>query len=135
MSATLDEIMLGLKAALGDIDGLTAYSVEPGSPKLPAAWPFVRTTDYRVTFDGSMIWNIAVSVAVSAAEVGRAQTNIYPYLDQAGPKSIRQAIESDPSLGLTGVSCAVKGVLSMGRAAIAGVEPIVAQLDLEVLVS
>lgn len=135
MSATLDEIMLALKSTLGAIDGLTAYSVEPGSPKFPAAWPFVRTTDYRVSFDGAMIWNLAISVGVAAAEVGRAQTNLYPYLDHFGAKSIRATIEADPSLGLTGVSCVVKGVLSMGRAAIAGVEPIVAQLDVEVMVS
>lgn len=130
--ATLDEIMLALKATLGQIDGLTAYAVEPGSPKFPAAWPFLRTTDYRHTFGDGMVWNIVVSVGVLAAKVEYAQNNLYPYLDIAGPKSIAGAIAADPSLGLPGVSCVVKGVLSMGRAAIAGVEPIVAQLDLEV---
>lgn len=130
--ATLDEIMLALKATLSEISGLSAYSVEPGSPKFPAAWPFLRTTDYNVGFAGAMKWNIVISVAVDNAEMGRAQTNIYPYLDVAGSKSIVAAIEADPSLGLTGVNCAVRGVLSMGRAAIAGKEPIVAQLDLEI---
>jgi hypothetical protein len=130
--ATLDEIMLALKSTLSEIEGLTAYSVEPGSPKFPAVWPFLRTTQFFMDFDGGMTWNIALTVAVAAAEVGRAQTNIYPYLDTSGPKSIRAVIESDPSLGLAGVNCSVKGVLSMGRAAIAGIEPIVAQLDLEV---
>ena len=133
--ATLDEIMLALKSTLGEIDGLTAYSVEPGSPKFPAVWPFLRTTDYRHHYGNGMVWNIVISVAVAAAEVGRAQTNLYPYLDVTGPKSIAAAIDADPSLGLAGVTAVVKGVLSMGRAAIAGIEPIVAQLDLEVMVS
>jgi hypothetical protein len=133
--ATLEEIMLALKSTLSEIPGLTAYAVEPASPSFPAVWPFLRTSAYDTTFSGSMTWNIALTVGVIAAKVEYAQNNIYPYLDSTGTKSIHAAIQSDPSLGLPGVSCSVKGVLSMGRAAIAGVEPIVAQLDLEVYVS
>lgn len=125
--------MLALKSRLSEIDGLTAYSVEPASPKFPAVWPFLRTASYDMDFDGHMTWNLALTVAVEAAEVGRAQSNIWHYLTPVGPKSIHYAIESEPSLGLTGVSCSVKGVLSMGRAAIAGKEPLIAQLELEIM--
>ena len=135
MSATLEEVMLAIKATAEEIDGLTGYSVEPPSPHYPALWPFVRDAAYHSTFDGAMTWHITLSVAVEQANAAFAQNNIYPYLAPTGARSIRQTFEADPSLGLTGVSCLVRGVTTVGRVTIAGKEPLVCQFDLEVITS
>ncbi len=130
--ASLADIMLALKLTLEGIDGLTAYSVEPASPKYPAAWPFLRSADYLVDFDDAVTWHLAVTVAVDNTEPGRAQSNLYPYLAPSGAKSIKAILEADPGLGLVGVNCAVRGVLSVGVANIGGKQPMIAQFDCEV---
>lgn len=120
--AGLDDITTALKATLSDIDGLTAYAIEPAAPKFPCAWPFLATpaADYDVTFDGGITWHLRLTVAVQATDPGHAQTNLKPYLAGTGTKSIRAAIAADPSLGLTGVHMIALRVEQVGPLQVAG---------------
>lgn len=121
--ATFDEICVGLKGRLGTIAGLTGYAIEPASPKYPAAWPFLAepAADYDQTHDGGMTWHFRLTVALAASEQGHAQTNLMPYLAPTGAKSIKAAIEGDPTLGgLAGVYAVVLRVQQVGPLPIAG---------------
>lgn len=114
---TLVQIGNGLKATLGTIANLTAYAVEPASPKYPAAWPFFREPagEFHQTFDGKLIWHFYVTVAVLAADLGQAQTNLLPYLAADGAKSVIDTLEADPTLGgLAGVHATVQRVERVG---------------------
>ena len=102
MSGTITDIMLGIKARLETISGLTAYAVEPANPTYPAAWPLLRTIDYNADYDGDSTATIGITVAVANADLGRAQTNLAPYLAASGSRSIKAAIEGSNGTGSGG---------------------------------
>lgn len=131
MTYTITGIMEGIKARLDTIDGLTPYAVEPANPKYPAAWPLLRTIDYNATEDGDLTATIGITVAVANADLGRAQTNLAPYLSTNGGRSIKAAIEglgaTDTNHNLGGACDSVRVTRVEGVFAghIAGVGPIV----------
>lgn len=133
MSATLGQLRLAIKGKLATISGLNAYAVEPPSPAYPAAWPIVRPSPLNDTYDGGQNWAVGVIVAVQAADLGRAQTNLDPYLEASGAKSVRAALLSDVSLGLPGVNVTVIALASYGPLDLAGGTALAAELRLEVL--
>lgn len=123
MAATLLDITAGLKGRLSAV-GLNANAVEPSSITPPAAWPFLRqpAATYDQTFDGSMTWFFSIYVLVGASSDQHAQTNLMPYLAPSGAKSVKAAIEADPSLGgLPDVYAVVTGVESVGGYELGGV--------------
>lgn len=101
--ATLADIQAGIKTKLATIAGLNAYAVEPASPLLPAAWPLLRAGTFDNDFDGDVTYTFGITVLVNAADQGRAQTNLLPYLDKSGTKSIKAALETANTLGVSGV--------------------------------
>lgn len=141
--AGIDEITTALKATLGDdgagggITKLTAYAIEPPSPKFPCVWPFFRTpaADYDQTFDGAMTWHLTLTIAVQAVDIAHAQTNLKPYLSPIGDKSIKAAIEDDVTLGLPGVYANVLRVDQIGPLQVAGATAWAATIPVDVMVS
>lgn len=97
--ATLADIQTGIKTKLATIAGLNAYAVEPASPLLPAAWPLLRAGTYHNDYDGDVTYTFGVTILVNAADQGRAQTNLLPYLDPTGTKSLKAALENGNTLG------------------------------------
>lgn len=130
--ATLTQLRNGIKAALGTIDGLSAYAIEPASPKYPAAWIFPQRANYHADYDGSMTWTLAVSVAVAATEIGHAQSNLDPYLAPSGAKSVVAALEADPSLGGAADSLRVVALTGYGARDLGGSTAIIATFEVEV---
>ena len=135
--ADRDDITTALKAALATIDGLSAWAGEPPSPKCPAAWVVLsrEPAGEFVTNDGGMRWHVNVVVAVQAADPMHFQRNLQPYLAYAGDKSIREAIESDPSLGLPGVYATVLRIEAIGRVEFAGTSAWGARFPIDIDVS
>lgn len=133
--ATLTEIRNGIKARLATIEGLTAYAIEPAAPKYPAAWTFPLRANYHADFPDGTTWTIAVTVAVAAAEIGHAQTNLDPYLAPDGAKSIVAALEGGPLTVATvrvADSVRVVGLTNYFANDIAGGRVVGAQFEVEV---
>lgn len=135
--AELDDITTAIKVALSTIEGLSAYAGEPPSPKCPVAWvAFSRepAAEY-VTTDGGMRWHLNVVIAVQAADPMHYQRNLQPYLAYDGDKSVRAALEDDPSLGLPGVYLNVQNIAAIGRVEFAGSSAWGARLPVDIDVS
>ncbi len=120
--AGIDDLTSALKTVLSGIAGLTAYAVEPASPKYPCAWVFFRNPaiDYDNTFDGAYTAHLMITVATQGS-AEHQQTNLRPYLAATGTKSIVAAIDADVTLGLPGVSARVLRVDGIGPIQAAGV--------------
>jgi hypothetical protein len=129
--ATLTEIRNAIKDAL-DLKDFNAYAVEPPAPKYPAAWCFPVGASYHQTFNDAVSWNLRVTVAVAASDVGRAQSNLDAYIAPTGDRSIKALLEADPSLGRKVDSLSVKGIVGYGAQEIAGASVVFAQLEVEV---
>lgn len=96
MAATLTAVRNGIKTRLATIAGLSAYAIEPASPKYPAAWTFpLPNSEYDTDHDGNTKWQMQVTVMVQAGEMGHAQSNIDPFCAPSGTKSIKAAIEGE----------------------------------------
>ncbi len=130
--ATLAAIQAGIKTKLETIVGLNAYAVEPASPTYPAAWPILRSGTYDADEDGDATYVFGITVMVQAADQGRAQTNLLPYLDKSGTKSVKAALEAGNTLGGVVDSVRVQSVEQVFGAEIAGSKGIGAILVIEV---
>lgn len=131
-----DEIVTALKSILAGLGGLTAYAIEPASPKYPAAWIFFRqpAISFDVTFDSGYTIRPTVTVAVQGT-AEHQQSNIRPYLAPTGDKSVVATIQDDPSLGLPGVDASVLEVSQIGPIGAAGTGVWGATFPLEIFVS
>lgn len=127
-------ITQGIKERLETIAGLRCNAVEPANPSPPAAWCFPRSpaAAYDQTFDGGMTWYFSIYVIVGAQNDATAQTNLMPYLAPSGPKSIKAAVEGDPTLGGVADWATVRSVESVGSYPIAANSYIGAVLVCEV---
>jgi hypothetical protein len=101
--ATVQEIREGIDDRLATIAGLRHSANVPKSPN-PApegghAYVKRRTTTFGVSMDGEDDVTFAVTVVVSWAEQQKAQVALDQYLASTGAKSIKAAIDADPTLG------------------------------------
>lgn len=131
--ATLTEVRIGLKERFASIDKLSAYAISPASPKYPAAWSYPTRVDYDQTFDGKMLYTLTVVVAVFNNDIGQAQTNLDPYIAPDGAKSIKAAIEADPTLGGIADYVTVGAMTGYSVMQIGGQEPVGATFEVKVL--
>lgn len=134
--AGIDDITTALKGVLATIAGLSAYAIEPASPKYPAAWVFFRNPaiDYDATFEGGYTIHATITVAVQGS-AEHQQTNVQPYVAPSGAKSILALIEDDPTLGLPGVNASVLRVDGIGPIQTAGAGVWGATFPVEIYVS
>ncbi len=103
-----------LAAALGAIEGLSAYAWQPGAVNLPAAVVSRASTDFDKSMArGSDDFEYTVTVLVQYADPEVAQRAMSAYLATAGASSIKAAVELDQTLG---------GVVDFARVRSAGRE-------------
>jgi len=94
-ATTVSQIKTGLAANLATVSGLRAYAYQPDNVNTPFAWPLLDSIQYNGAMGGGLITHkFTISVVVRTA-----QTLLDGYLSYAGAISIRQAIESDRTLG------------------------------------
>jgi hypothetical protein len=97
---TVSQIKAGLAANLATVSGLRAYSYQPDNVNTPFAWPLLESIQYNGAMGGGLITHqFTVSVVVGRSAERTAQTLLDGYLSYKGATSIRQAIESDRTLG------------------------------------
>ena len=89
-----------LKVQLATVSGLRTYSYQPEQLNPPIAFPVLNAIDYHRAFAGGdvmMDWSIMVIVGRYLDRVAHA--NLDTYLAYSGVGSIREALDSDPTLG------------------------------------
>jgi len=97
---TVSQIKTGLAANLATVSGLRAYAYQPDNVNTPFAWPLLDSIQYNGAMGGGLITHkFTVSVVVGRSAERTAQTLLDGYLSYKGATSIRQAIESDRTLG------------------------------------
>lgn len=98
--AQLSEIRIALAAALAPIfEGqVSAYML--ANPTLPCAYVFPDETEFHEAFaNGAETWGLTVQVLVGTISDQGSQELLDQYLASNGPKSIKEAIETDDTLG------------------------------------
>jgi hypothetical protein len=105
----------GIAANLDAIVGMHVLAYIPGNPSPPMAVVFPT----RVTFDtamarGSDEYEMAVRVIVSRADERGAQDTLDAFCDSFGPLSVKEAVESDRSLGGAAASLRLTDITDYG---------------------
>jgi hypothetical protein len=99
-TTTVSQIKTGLAANLATVSGLRAYAYQPDNVNTPFAWPLLDSIQYNGAMGGGLITHkFTISVVVGRSAERTAQTLLDGYLSYKGSTSIRQAIESDRTLG------------------------------------
>jgi hypothetical protein len=130
---TLDEIQVGIKRRLETIDGLRASATETERPNLPTAYPRLVSWVYSTVFEGQADWVFDVWVIVGIEpDLSRAQSVLNAYLAPSGPKSVKCAIDADPSLSGCVSFARVVGGGDYGRLDIGGIAALGASVRVEV---
>lgn len=132
-ATSLDEIQVGIKRRLETIDGLRAYATEVERPNFPTAYPRVVSWVYNTSFEGQADWVIDVWVLVGIEpDLARAQSTLNAYLAPSGRRSLKCAIEGDPTLGGCVSFVKVVGGGDYGRVEIGGIAALGASVRVEV---
>jgi len=97
----------GLAKNLATIPQLRTFSYVPEQLNPPAAVTAVVTVEYDDDFDDNYTVEFGVLVIVTRADARSAQIRLYDYLEAAGERSVRAAIDADPTLDGSCATCQV----------------------------
>ena len=100
MPATVSQVAEGLKTRLATISGLRTFSYQPEQENPPFAYPEINSINYHRAYGGGdvvMDWTIYVIVGRYLDRTAHASLD--DYLSYSGAKSVRAAVEGDPTLG------------------------------------
>lgn len=112
----------GIATNLANISGIRTYAEIPDNPNLPAAIVSLNNVSYDQAFRGGLvIYNFAVTVVVSRVTERRAQQRVHD-LVQTGSGSVKNAIESDPTLGGAAIDARVEEMTNITSASIGDVD-------------
>jgi hypothetical protein len=97
--STVSEISEALRNALTLVPGLRVYEYLPDQINPPLAYVGIDNVDYHGAFrGGNAVHAYAITVVVGRTSDRASQKALDEFLSYDGPRSIRQAIESDPTL-------------------------------------
>lgn len=96
----LNDVRNGIEDRLKTIDGLRIVDGSQINPPAAVVAVAGEGVSYHQTFqDGLTDFEMRVIVYVSSAYTRTARDELDAYLDVTGTKSVKQAIEGDPTLG------------------------------------
>lgn len=121
-----------LKTTIDTITGLSAHSRFPGIVNPPAAVVYRRETRYDPTFDVGADISLGVRLYMSISNPTGAQDNLDAYLAPTGARSLKAAIEGNPTLSGTVDWLKVSTAEAEGVVEFNGVNYISADLIVEV---
>lgn len=134
MSATIDQMQSAIKAALESITGLHPHATEPVTFNPPDAYPRLVSWTFDDDFDGGATYQFDVWVLVTLSkDISRSQTTLNPYLSATGTRSLKAALEADPTLGGVVDSARVTGGGNYGQTSIGDVTALGGSVRLEIL--
>lgn len=112
----------GIADNLANISGIRTYSTIPDNPIMPCAVVSLNSVNYDEAFRGGLVlYNFAVTVIVTRVTERRAQERVYD-LVQTGSGSVKNAIESDPTLGGAAIDARVDEMSNITSASIGDVD-------------
>jgi hypothetical protein len=100
MPATVSQVATGLQTRLATISGLRTFNYQPEQENPPFAYPQINSINYHRAYSGGdvvMDWTVYVIVGRWLDRTAHAALD--DYLSYSGAKSVRAAIEADPTLG------------------------------------
>lgn len=100
MPATVSQVSDAIKARLATVSGLRTFSYQPEQLNPPFAWPELTQVTYHRSMQlGDVEMQFTINVVVGRYTDRTANELLDEYLSATGAKSIRQALESDRTLG------------------------------------
>jgi hypothetical protein len=133
MPATVSQVATGLQARLATITGLRNFSYQPEQENPPFAYPQINSINYHRAYQGGdvvMDWTVYVVVGRYLDRTAHAQLD--DYLSFSGSKSIRAAIEADPTLGGVCSTLIVRSGADITSLDAGGAQFLVIQMQVEV---
>ena len=113
MSATVSQLRTGLSTAMSTLLGVRTYDTIPDAPVAPAAIIELRAIGYDSTFArGSDDYTFNVLFISGRADDRTAQSRLEGWLAGHGTGSVKQAVETDETLG--GICSAVRVIQATG---------------------
>lgn len=115
--ATLTEMRSGLAETIqnGVESEIFSYPTVPEVAQLPAIVVLPDKADFAKAFKrGLDEWTFSVYVLVSRSIAGVNQEQLDAFVTGAGPDSVRQALYSDPTIGLVDTDAFVSGIEAYG---------------------
>jgi len=112
----------GIANNLANISGIRTYEVIPDNPTMPAAVVALQAVEYDRAFAGGLTnYTFDVMVIVSRVTERRAQKRVHDYV-QTGSGSVKNAIESDRTLGGAAFDCVVTEMNNITSVSIGDIE-------------
>lgn len=106
--ASISSLRAALATNLGTISGLRTAPEMPDNPNPPIALVRPVSIDYNQAMSkGLTRYSFAVIVVVGRAEERTAQRSLDAYCSSTGASSIKNAVESDKTLGGNAYDCRV----------------------------
>jgi hypothetical protein len=133
MPATVSQVANGLKTALSNISGLRTFSYQPEQENPPFGYPQLNSINYHRAYQGGdvlMDWTVFVIVGRYLDRT--AHTQLDDYLSVSGSKSVRAAIEADPTLGGVCSTLIVRSGADITSLDAGGAQFLVIQMQVEV---
>jgi hypothetical protein len=133
MPATVSQVANGLKTALSNISGLRTFSYQPEQENPPFGYPQLNSINYHRAYQGGdvlMDWTVFVIVGRYLDRT--AHTQLDDYLSFSGSKSVRAAIEADPTLGGVCSTLIVRSGADITSLDAGGAQFLVIQMQVEV---
>jgi hypothetical protein len=118
---------------LATISGLRTFNYQPEQENPPFAYPQINRIDYHRAYGGGdvvMDWTVYVVVGRYLDRTAHAQLD--DYLSYSGAKSVRAAIEADPTLGGVCSTLIVRSGADITSLDAGGAQFLVIQMQVEV---
>lgn len=133
MPATVSQVATGLQARLATITGLRTFNYQPEQENPPFAYPQINSINYHRAYQGGdvvMDWTVYVIVGRWLDRTAHAALD--DYLSYSGSKSVRAAIEGDPTLGGVCQTLIVRSGADITSLDAGGAQFLVIQMQVEV---
>lgn len=133
MAATVSQVATGLQTRLATISGLRTFNYQPEQENPPFAYPQINSINYHRAYQGGdvvMDWTVYVIVGRWLDRTAHAALD--DYLSYSGSKSVRAAIEADPTLGGVCQTLIVRSGADITSLDAGGAQFLVIQMQVEV---
>ena len=133
MPATVSQVATGLATRLATISGLRTSAYQPEQLNPPFAFPTLNRIEYHRAFaGGDVVMDWTVNVIVGRYVDRNSFAILDDYLSYSGAKSVRAAIEGDPTLGGVCSTLIVRSGADITSLDAGGAQFLVIQMQVEV---
>jgi hypothetical protein len=131
--ALISDLRAGIATNLATIAGLRTGSTIPENVNPPFAIVAPSSMTYHMAMrNGMTTYSFVVTLVVGRADGRSAQNALDSFCSSTGSSSIRNAVESDRTLGGKAFDCVVTGMRNYGSLAIGDNTYLAAEFDLTV---